>query len=195
MIPVADADGNITWMTFPRAGGGSSDSGGSASVDANYAPPTNPKNPASIANSVKGSLIHTLFGSSTPVGPYLNRFPTDLTESCANFVSACLQASGELAPTEHSNSVNQHPGNLEQLLGSTGRFHQVSLADCKPGDVLLMQSPNHAVIVYSNHNGQVQVIGANNCGPYCGQDREQQISVFNNFAQSISSIWEYNNYR
>jgi hypothetical protein len=186
MIPQADDDGNITWMVMPRSGGGvpgGSGGSGSAQVQTGYTPPSNPKNPTAIADGAMGQLINGL--SDSQINQYLDH-SVDPHECCANFVSACLQASGELGPQEHSNLVT----GLGSLLAATGRFHQVSLADAKPGDVLLMGSPQHAVLVQSNVGGQLTIVGSNNCGP----GGIQKISTFANFGSGCV-CWEYNNYQ
>jgi hypothetical protein len=184
MVPVEDpSTGQVTMIPMGQGAGGVPTGSAAASQGYSGGPPgpppaNNPHNPASIAasflgpNGKPGRAITSLIGSgsSTTVGPYLQSFSSDATESCANFVSACLQASGQLPPGTHSNGVVALGG----ILRSSGKFRSISPSEAQPGDVILMGSPQHAVMVYSNVGGKISIIGSNNCGP----GGTQEISVF-----------------
>jgi LysM repeat protein len=101
---------------------------------------------------------------------YLGRFESDLqragvtkpcptSESCANFVSSMLQQSGQI--NWHTLGVSD----LNNRLRAQG-WHQVSLADAKPGDVWICNGAHgesHTEIVASNDgHGHVTLIGSNN---------------------------------
>lgn len=74
---------------------------------------------------------------------------------CANFVSAVLTEAGQLPANLHTDSVRQ----LDQTLRSRG-WTEVSAAQARPGDVVIIQSNgiSHTVLV----NGPGETIGSNN---------------------------------
>jgi spore coat assembly protein SafA len=78
---------------------------------------------------------------------------------CANFVSAVLQKAGLLPASKHTNSVDQ----LDSTLRARG-WQPVSAANARPGDVVIIQGGgvSHTVMVESNKNGQLKLIGSNN---------------------------------
>ncbi|MBN8887459.1 MAG: LysM peptidoglycan-binding domain-containing protein [Rudaea sp.] len=102
---------------------------------------------------------------------YLGRYESDLqrsgvtqagvdtSESCANFVTSMLKDSGQI--NWHTNLVSD----LNTRLRGQG-WHQVSLADAKPGDVWICNGAHgesHTEIVSSNDgHGHVTLIGSNN---------------------------------
>jgi len=102
---------------------------------------------------------------------YLGRYESDLqrsgvtqagvdtSESCANFVTSMLKDAGQI--NWHTNLVSD----LNSRLRSQG-WHQVSLADAKPGDVWICNGAHgesHTEIVASNDgHGHVTLIGSNN---------------------------------
>lgn len=102
---------------------------------------------------------------------YLGRYETDLQrsgvtqagvdtgESCANFVTSMLKDAGQI--NWHTNLVSD----LNSRLRGQG-WHQVSLADAKPGDVWICNGAHgesHTEIVASNDgHGHVTLIGSNN---------------------------------
>jgi len=78
---------------------------------------------------------------------------------CANFVSAVLQKAGLLPASRHTNSVDQ----LDGTLRARG-WQPVSVANARPGDVVIIQGGgvSHTVMVESNKNGVLKLIGSNN---------------------------------
>ena len=78
---------------------------------------------------------------------------------CANFVSAVLEKNGLLSKGEHTDSVST----LNSTLQRKG-WTSVSLADAKPGDVVIMKrgGVSHTEIVAKNENGKVTLVGSNN---------------------------------
>jgi LysM repeat protein len=89
--------------------------------------------------------------------------------NCANFVSACLQKAGLIDGNQASASVNQLASNLK----SDG-WQTVSLANARPGDVVLMQrnGQSHVVLFAGFDGGQPKFIGSNNVNA----DGSQRIS-------------------
>jgi spore coat assembly protein SafA len=89
---------------------------------------------------------------------------------CANFVSAVLQKAGLLPASQHTNSVDQ----LDSTLRARG-WQPVSAANARPGDVVIIQGGgvSHSVMVESNNNGQLRLIGSNNVNA----DGTQKVSV------------------
>jgi len=89
---------------------------------------------------------------------------------CANFVSAVLQRAGLLPDSQHTNSVDQ----LDSTLRARG-WQPVSAANARPGDVVIIQGGgvSHTVMVESNNNGQLRLIGSNNVN----SDGSQKVTV------------------
>ena len=81
--------------------------------------------------------------------------PSDVC--CANFVSAVLEKNGQMTKGEHTDRV--------ETLGNTLRgkgWKQVSLANAKPGDVIILNNGAHVEMVAKNENGKLTLIGSNN---------------------------------
>ena len=78
---------------------------------------------------------------------------------CANFVSAVLQKNGLLSKSEHTDAVRV----LNTTLRKKG-WNEVSMANAKPGDVVIMQrgGVSHTEIVAKNENGKITLVGSNN---------------------------------
>ena len=89
---------------------------------------------------------------------------------CANFISAVLQRAGLLPDRLHSNSVDQ----LDSTLRARG-WRPVDVAHARPGDVVIIQGggASHTVMVESNQNAQLTLIGSNNVNA----DGTQQVTV------------------
>ena len=89
---------------------------------------------------------------------------------CANFVSAVLQRAGLLPDRLHTNSVDQ----LDSTLRARG-WRPVDVAHARPGDVVIIQGggASHTVMVESNQNGHLKLIGSNNVNA----DGTQQVTV------------------
>ncbi len=89
---------------------------------------------------------------------------------CANFVSAVLQRAGLLPDRLHTNSVDQ----LDSTLRARG-WRPVDAAHARPGNVVIIQGggASHTVMVESNQNGQLKLIGSNNVNA----DGTQQVTV------------------
>ncbi len=117
--------------------------------------PVKGSNAAAVAEKFNGENTSTLKASGAlPMNP---NTPND--SSCANFVSACLQKAGMLSGGEHTDSV----ATLNHELRGKG-WHPVSMANAKPGDVVIIQGggASHTEIVASNDNGHITLIGSNN---------------------------------
>lgn len=122
-------------------------------------------NTAAIAKSFEGRNASELKRSGAlPMNPNVANHVC-----CANFVSAVLQKNGLLSASEHTDRVRQ----LDVTLRRKG-WKPVSLANAKPGDVVIMERNNisHTEIVVSNENGKVTLIGSNNRNA----DRSQRIT-------------------
>ena len=78
---------------------------------------------------------------------------------CANFVSAVLEKNGQLSKSEHTDAVRV----LDPTLRKKG-WTEVSMANAKPGDVVIMQrgGVSHTEIVAKNENGKITLVGSNN---------------------------------
>ena len=78
---------------------------------------------------------------------------------CANFVSAVLQKNGLLSKSEHTDAVRV----LNTTLRKKG-WTEVSMANAKPGDVVIMQrgGVSHTELVAKNENGKITLVGSNN---------------------------------
>lgn len=79
--------------------------------------------------------------------------------NCANFVSACLQKAGLIDASQASASVDQLASNLK-----ADGWQTTSLANARPGDVVLMQrdGQSHVVLFAGFENGEPKFIGSNN---------------------------------
>lgn len=82
------------------------------------------------------------------------------TVNCASFVSACLEAAGQITHRDYSASVVGLQGNLDR----NPNFERVSLQNAKPGDIVSFKTPGgHHVVMFAGwKNGQPQYIGSNN---------------------------------
>ncbi|MEP7042990.1 MAG: LysM peptidoglycan-binding domain-containing protein [Dokdonella sp.] len=138
------------------AGGSGNGSGRTSETGATTSSgPVKGSNAAAIAEQFNGENTSTLKAShALPMNP---NTPND--SSCANFVSACLQQAGLLSGGEHTDSV----ATLNRELRDKG-WHAVSIADAKPGDVVIIQGggASHTEIVASNDHGHITLIGSNN---------------------------------
>ena len=131
-------------------------------------------------NGVDGTIKAAPTGNGTGANAaaiaesFLHRNASDLKQSgelpmnpnvpndvcCANFISAVLEKNGQLSPGEHTDSVS----GLNNTLRNKG-WQQVSLADAKPGDVVIMNGGGHTEMVVKNENGQLTLVGSNNSNP------------------------------
>jgi spore coat assembly protein SafA len=143
-------------------GAGSSSGSGAGSVDGagpaagvDDSVPVSGRNPASIARQFLDRNASELKRSGDlPMNPNV---PSNIC--CANFVSAVLQKAGLLPDRLHTDSVNT----LESTLQSRG-WKAVDAAHAKPGDVVIIRhnGGQHTVLVESNKNGHLTLIGSNN---------------------------------
>jgi LysM repeat protein len=104
--------------------------------------------------------------------------------NCANFVSAVLQAAGQLKPSQHSNSVVGLMANLDR----DPNFRRVSLANARPGDVVAMKTRggHHVVLFAGWKNGRPLFIGSNNVNP----DGSQRVT-YSQMRYPILAIYQY----
>lgn len=156
-------------LNIPGAGGnggGSSGSGGVTGTEGvSGSPGVSGNNAAAIAEQFIGRNAGELKHSSEL--PMQSWVPNNV--NCANFVSAVLQKAGMIDASQASASVN----NLASNLKADG-WQTVSLADARPGDVVLMQrnGQSHVVLFAGFENGQPKFIGSNNVNA----DGSQRIS-------------------
>ena len=87
--------------------------------------------------------------------------------NCANFVSACLQQAGLISSSQASASVATLSSNLR-----ADGWQATSLADARPGDVVVMGSQHVVLFAGMDGNGQPKFIGSNNINA----DGSQQVS-------------------
>ena len=135
-------------------GGGSAGSGPAAGVAGGAsAPPGSSARAAEIAASYLGRNASALKADRSDALPMDPNCPS--SECCANFVSAVLVQAGQLPASLHTDSVAQ----LKSTLQGRG-WTQVSAADARPGDVVIMQGGgiSHTEMV----SGRGRMIGSNN---------------------------------
>jgi len=144
--------------------------GGSRSTGPAAAAPTGPVGDASDAASIARQFIGRNASELKRSGdlPMDGSVPSNVC--CANFVSAVLQRAGLLPNSQHTNSVDQ----LDSTLRARG-WQPVSAANARPGDVVIIQGGgvSHTVMVESNNNGQLRLIGSNNVNA----DGSQKVTV------------------
>ena len=124
--------------------------------------PTPGNTPAGNATGARAAQIAESFlnrnaselkrSGELPMNPNV---PNDVC--CANFVSAVLEKNGQLSKGEHTDSVKQ----LDKTLRNKG-WQQVSLANAKPGDVIILNNSAHVEMVVKNENGKLTLVGSNN---------------------------------
>lgn len=145
-----------------KSAGGTGGTGGSTG-------PTGPHQPTPIGNGTGANAAKI-------AESFLNRNASELKRSgdlpmnpnvpsnicCANFVSAVLEKNGQLSKSEHTDAVRV----LDTTLRKKG-WTPVSMANAKPGDVVIMQrgGVSHTEIVAKNENGKITLIGSNNRNP------------------------------
>jgi LysM repeat protein len=128
------------------------------------------KDPFQIAKSLQGRNAGELKLASNVVGIAMEDWvPNNV--NCANFVSACLQAAGQISKSQHSNSVYGLQGNLDK----DPDFKRISLANAKPGDVVCMKTNGgqHVVMFAGWQNGKPMFIGSNNVNA----DGSQKVTI------------------
>jgi hypothetical protein len=93
------------------------------------------------------------------------------TVNCANFVSGCLVAAGQIRQSQANASVVGLMGNLDR----DPEFRRVSLANARPGDVVSMKTPGgHHVVMFAGwKDGKPQFIGSNNAN----RDGTQRVTM------------------
>lgn len=145
--------------------------------------PSNGNNAYDIARSCLGRNAGELKLSHGAVGTAMEDWvPNNV--NCANFVSACLQAAGQIPRSEHSDSVYGLQANLDR----DSHWKRTSLANAKPGDVVCMKTPGgqHVVMFAGWHNGSPQFIGSNNVNA----DGSQRVTI-SGMGYPIMSIHHY----
>lgn len=111
------------------------------------------RNPADVARQYLGRNAADLRGDRSDDLPMNANVPANVC--CANFVSAVLTESGQLPGNLHTDSVAQ----LNSTLRSRG-WTEVSAAQARPGDVVIIQGGGVSHTVLYAGNGQT--IGSNN---------------------------------
>ncbi len=166
----------------PNNGGGNSNPG-QVQGPSNTGPATSGPSgsPFALAQSVLGQNASSLKVSGGAIGRAMEDWvPNNV--NCANFVSAALQASGQI--NYHDNSVM----GLMAKLDRDPKFQRVSLANAKPGDVVSMKTNGgqHVVMFAGWKNGKPQFIGSNNVN----SDGSQKIT-FSSMNYPIMAIHQY----
>jgi LysM repeat protein len=136
-----------------------------------------------IAQSEMGKNAGSLKLEHSAVGNAMEDWVPN-TECCASFVSACLQAAGQINHSQYSAGSLQ----LQHNLDNDPHFKRVSLANAKPGDVVTFDtgSGNHTVMFAGYRNGKPLFLGSNNVNP----DGSQKITE-ENMGYRILSIQHY----
>lgn len=149
-------------------GGGGGGDGGYGGGPAGVAPGSGRPAPAEVSGDNPAAIAESLMGVSAAelirsgVIP-MDNVPTDVC--CANFVTAVLQKAGWI--DWHSNSVSS--GELEAKLKADG-WREVTVAEAKPGDVVISNGGGHVVMV---GDGDPAYVGSNNVNP----DGSQSVSA------------------
>lgn len=151
-------------QTIRLGGSAAGGTNGTGSVDGSTpAGSGNGRNPADVARQYLGRNAADLRGDRSDNLPMNANVPANVC--CANFVSAVLTEAGQLPGNLHTDSVAQ----LNSTLRSRG-WTEVSAAEAKPGDVVIVQGGGVSHTVLYAGNGQT--IGSNNRNP----DGSQQVS-------------------
>lgn len=153
----AGSAGSATGTSGTGGVGGTGAVGDTGAIDA--------RNPAAIAEQFIGRNAGELkYSDELPMQSWV---PNNV--NCANFVSAVLQKAGVIDAGQASASVDQLANNLKG-----DGWQTVSLANARPGDVVLMQKngQSHVVLFAGFEGGKPQFIGSNNVNA----DGSQRIS-------------------
>ena len=143
-------------LKIPGAPGQQGSAGGPSGVEA-----VRPGNAVSGNNAA--AIAEQFIGRNAGELKYSDELPMQSwvpnNVNCANFVSACLQKAGLIDGSQASASVDQLASNLKG-----DGWQTVSLANARPGDVVLMQrdGQSHVVLFAGMENGQPKFIGSNN---------------------------------
>lgn len=126
-----------------------------------------------VGMSKLGQNASSLKLDSSTVGKDMDDWVSS-KECCANFVSACLQASGEISKSQHSDLATGLMNNLDK----DPNWKRTTLANAKPGDVVTFQvgaTGHHSVMFAGWKDGKPMFLGSNNIN----SDGTQQVSVRN----------------
>lgn len=144
-------------------GNGVSNTNGNNAVEQTSGVSTTGNNAAAIAESLLGRNAGELkLSDDLPMQDWV---PNNV--NCANFVSGCLIKAGAISEGQGSASVTQLDGNLQNA-----GWQKVSLADAKPGDVVIMPGRHVVLFAGMDSSGNPKFIGSNNINP----DGSQQVS-------------------
>ncbi|WP_313537634.1 phage tail tip lysozyme [Sphingomonas sp.] len=139
-------------QTLRLNGGGGARTGGTEATGGATSGGTG-RNAADIARQYLGRNAAELRGDRSDNLPMNANVPANVC--CANFVSAVLTEAGQLPANLHTDSVAQ----LDTTLRAQG-WTEVSAAQAKPGDVVIIQGGGVSHTVLYAGNGQT--IGSNN---------------------------------
>ncbi|MCE7031096.1 LysM peptidoglycan-binding domain-containing protein [Lysobacter sp. GX 14042] len=147
--------GGATGATGATGAGGTATAGPVGSTGPVAAGSGNGADAAAIAEGLLGRNASELKHSGDI--PMESWVPNNV--NCANFVSGVLQKAGMIDSGQASASVDVLASNLKGAGWQT-----TSLANAKPGDVVLMQKngQSHVVLFHGFENGQPKFIGSNN---------------------------------
>lgn len=119
------------------------------------------RNAYDVAVSVKGKNAAYLKTHGRLADEMNDWVPTNVC--CANFVSSCLQESGLIKKSQHSDSVVGLASNLR----NDPHWKRVPISQARPGDVVCLDTPgagayNHVVMFAGRDSGGNRYIGSNN---------------------------------
>ncbi len=138
-----------------------------------------------IARAQLGKNAGSLKLEDSAVGGAMEDWvPNDV--NCASFVSACLQAAGQITHKDYSAGCVQLQANLD----ANPNFSRVELKDAKPGDVVTFATPgggHHTVMFAGWKDGKPTYIGSNNVN----SDGTQRITE-GNMSYTVLSVHHYN---
>lgn len=144
--------GGVRTASYRSNSGSTSGSSASTQGDANVKR-AGSGNPAGIAEGeLHQSAASIMQNQDVPM-----QKGVDTTVCCANFASACLEKSGEIPASQHTNLVSTLHSELQQ-----DGWHGESRSAAKPGDICIVGNDEHVEIVASNDNGRITLVGSNN---------------------------------
>ena len=136
-----------------------------------------------IARQNLGRNAGSLKLDGSPVGRAMEDWVQN-DVNCASFVSACLEAAGQISHRDYSARCTTLQANLDR----NPNFQRVSQDNMRPGDVVTFKTPggHHTVMFQGYVNGKPRYVGSNNVNP----DGSQRITEAS-FNYPILSVHHY----
>lgn len=154
-VPSTGYYGPLTRAAMAKAGG----EAGEVTAPSTTPAPGSNGNAAQVAARYLGRHANDLkLANGDPVGAAMQDWvPGDV--NCANFVSGCLEAAGQITRSQGSAGVY----NLINNLKADPHWRQVPLSEAQPGDVIAFHTGSqHVEIVAGRDSNGLKLIGSNN---------------------------------